>query len=256
MKTLAVIRDFLFKYGYIILAVCVVLLIVKALNQSNKIDEVTNNNKALNDTLHISYDKNKQQTATIQALTFSHVGDLQKIKSKDKTIISLQHYVDSLSRAGNRITTAAIIDDFTKDAGTTKTDIGGKSASSLPKDSVKNGITYVYVYPTYHTKWSEKWSVGEIYANKDSIQRNIKVINEYETSVGYTRKNIFNPWIPVVLFKNINPNTQTTDMRSVIVSPKTSRWGLGANFGGLYDPFNRKVTVGLQIGVNYNIITF
>jgi len=234
---------------FILLLIGFLVLLTLYLRKSKQANEYNDNNKTLADSLHTSLDRNNEQIATIRSFSVLKASDLSQIVTKDSTINLLKHFVDSLQKAKTRVVTATVVKTVTVESGSSKTRILNKPVNLL--DSVKNRITY---WPVYFSQWNEKWSYGSITATKDSITRNIHIHNEYETSVNYTRKNIFSPWIPTVMIKNINPYSTTTDLRSVLVSPKATRWGIGASLIGTY--INGGIKPVFGVGINYNLFTF
>ena len=89
-----------------------------------------------------------------------------------------------------------------------------------------------YIYPVYKSEWDDEWSQGYITASKDSISRQIFVRNEFEITQGWQRDKWYKEKKPVVKIKNLNPNTETEELRSFVVEEKKKRIAIGV--GGAY----------------------
>jgi hypothetical protein len=104
-----------------------------------------------------------------------------------------------------------------------------------------------------------KWIDVTYGFNKGRSHFDLKIVNEYELTIGYEGGNLFKKGTPYAIVKNRNPYTTTTDLRVYQVAvPKQKRYGfaLQAGFGGFYDLKTTNIGYGPYVGLgfSYNII--
>jgi len=201
------------KRELIMMAVIIVLslLFVKSCSDKNKVNEI---NEVLNDELELSTNKLGQQSATIQALQVQNELQFLTIQTKDSTIQWLQILVKDYR---GKLEHALVLSNNTGSTGSTVTVIEYDTVTEIK-------------YPIYSTTWENKWERGFIRATSDSIYREIKINNEYEITVG-KEKTGFLKRAYQVRIKNLNPNTNTTELRNVSIQPKQRRIGIGLHAG-------------------------
>jgi hypothetical protein len=221
MKLNLTLKDFIF--GAAIAVLCFLLYC-----SDDKRRQGEHINSVLADSLETTVDDLGRQTATIQNFKLDKAKDLLKIQTNDSTVIWLQGVVEEYK---GKLQAALVASSVTSEEGSGKTRIIG--GDTIWKDNV------LYVYPNYETDWNKRWSEGYILATKDSISWNFKVKNEYEITVGDASNGWFKKRVSEVSFKNLNPNTATTELRSVSVDNKGKKFhvvvyvGYGAGANGL-----------------------
>lgn len=240
MEKLLKIRDFVFKYGSIFLCVCIIALGLQIWKQKTNEEYLKNQYDTLQDETTTYRNKYDQQVAENSAIKVSSAKELKHLgSSKDSTIQRLSFRLNEYQKkARGKVVAAVVTTSVTKDTGTTAV----------------NRIDTVERSPVYYTDWNERWSSGQIRASRDSISRNINVITELDIVVGYQRKNVFSKWKPNVQATNLNPNSTTTTIKSVLVDDVSTRWNLSLGAGAYYDPLKRTSGVAFLFGVNYSIL--
>jgi hypothetical protein len=193
-------------------------------------DEVVNLYRASTDSLHQVRNKAGQQVSTISILSGS-IKDLKSIRASDSSSIGkLQKMVD----------------DMTISATYLSTQTGNKFAAATEKilyvkgDTVvtrRDSIIYKNVYPEYPADYSNKWEKFHILAGKDSIHVEYKVFNEFDIKQEWQKPGLFSRKIPVATITNLNPHTETLDMRTFTLQENKGNRirdvGMGAAGGAL-----------------------
>lgn len=179
--------------------------------------------QAREDSLQTYRNKFGQQVAEIQVMA-GDVNDMKAyIHSQDSTIKRLAEMVSK------KTFSATIIENHTHVHGSTGTNISG--ADTLVKDSL------IYIYPVYTGIFESEWIRETIHAGKDSIERDLVIRNRYEFSQEWEKPgkkpfNIFNRPVLQAKIVNLNPYTETKEVRSFATkAPKQNRgvWmGAGA----------------------------
>ena len=209
-----------------IAAIAVLLFLLHCSDGKRKLNETMMD--AARDSLTTSIDSEGRMTAEIANFEIEKASDLLKMQSSDSTIIWLQGVVKETK---GKLQAALVAATSTTSSGTTQTTV-------IKGDTIKVGDT-IYVYPKYETEWQTKWEEGYILAGRDSIQRRIKINNEYEVTIAKASNGWFKKRVSDVKFKNLNPNTATEELRSVSVTNKQKKFvivvygGYGAGYFGL-----------------------
>lgn len=223
---------------YIIIGILVLLY----LERCGKVGDIQTINTALSDTLTKTRDTLGRETAKISIIVGNSRRDLLKINSKDSSIKALQ----GLVRANRGIVAATVLSNATQGRAVTGTQISGRDTIYL-----ENGIE---VWPEYWTMFSDEWEDFNVTANRDTFDIEYKVYNKYEITQAYEKreKGLFKRKVPVISVTNLNPHTQTNELKSFAIKPAPRRITLGAGvYGGLQIPtFKPAVIVGG--GVQYN----
>lgn len=225
----------------VVLAAAVVVLLVFGCNQRKKNKETNAMYVAANDSLRFSKDS---LTASISVISTAREKDFLKMQTNDETIKDLQKVVKTYK---GKLSQAIVASVDTKDTGATVTTV-------TDVDTVFRRVgdtVYVETSPTYATDWIDKWSIGEIIANKDTIYRQIWVKNEFEITIGKPRKyNPFKKRVIEIQLKNNNPNAVVRTMRAYNKTVSDKRFGVSVNAGyGLLATFDGKVHHGVYVGV-------
>lgn len=230
-----------------ILVIAVVVLLIDTCNQRRKAEQVGRNYSVAADSLKTTVNKLGQQEATIRAFEVSSKKAFLKFHTKDSTILWLQKSVKDYK---GKLASASVAGIRTKDEGVTATVL-------VNGDTIWLNDTVDFIVETpYSTEWDEKWSKGSIFADKDSIYRDIQVRNEFEITTGYGRWNPFKRRELKIEILNLNPNTVTTELRSVVVKAPEHRIGVGVYSGyGLTATVSGDLYHGFQagVGVHYRI---
>lgn len=189
--------------------------------------QAENVNEALADTLHTSRNKLGQQTATIKAFQTTTQRQFLKLHTQDSTVKWLQATVKQYR---GQLLSASVSSITTVDKGVTNTVVTYPEAATsllIPKEPFTKPR-----FPIYSTQWSDRWSAGWIVARHDSISRELRVKNELEITHGYSgRWNPFKRRALTVSILNLNPNTETQELRHYSIKPKAHRFGVGF-YGG------------------------
>lgn len=227
---------------YVITVIILVLLLIGSCDKQKSAQDLYN---ATQDTLRVTVNKLGQQTASISVLKAADTKQFLKLKTQDSTILHLQDVVKDYK---GRLATATVLSNTTSDVGTTATVV------SFPDTS--GNETKDILYPIYETQWNERWSVGSIRASRDSISRDIKVKNEYEITQGEEKRGLFKPRILTVNVKNLNPNTETVELRvfTVDVPNKRFSFGVQAGYGVLLNGTGTGPYIG--VGGSWTILKF
>jgi hypothetical protein len=226
----------------IILVAVVVILIILLQNQCQQNVSLNETwQAALNDTISYYIDEQGRQTASILTLEGS-LSDIKAINAgKDTTITRLQE----LLREANAIA-ATVSTVVTSVTDTTPTVI-------IRADTIiENGITFVW--PVYKNHFKNQWWDLTITSGKDTSSIEGTVTNEFD--VWFERKKrLFKPNQLTVKWRNNNPYSSTTELRSWSQSVKQKRFGLGIYAGyGITSDLKPRPSFG--VGISYNLITF
>lgn len=195
----------------------VIIVIALVLMQLKTCKRVTDNQKlynAISDTLTTYRNERGLVESYIDLIETNNEKQFLKLKTNDSTIKWLQTTVRHYK---GKLNTALIANVNTTSEGGLKT-IKITQTDTLTIDSIK------YVFPEYAVDWSNKWEVGSIRANRDSIFRNIKIKNEYEFTIGKQKNGWFKKRESEVKLVNLNPNTVTKELRAFNISTKPKRW--------------------------------
>jgi hypothetical protein len=221
--------------------ISIIFLLALLLAHSCKKNRVQNNTiDVLNDTISYLYDKNGAQTASIKALQLESEKAFLKIKTKDSTISWLQDVVKDYQ---GKLDYALVLANNTTSSGSTVT--------IVEYDTIYNTE---FKYPIYSTMWENKWERGYIRATRDSIYRDIKISNEFEATTGKGKNKLFKKREYAISVKNKNPNTLTTELRSINIRADPKRLTLGLFVGYGYSLKNYELSPQIGIGINYTIL--
>jgi len=203
--------------------------------------------RAAQDTLMQSRNKLGQQNTSIAILSTINKKQFTELKTNDSTIAKLQVVVRKYK---GKLASATITSNVTRDKGSTSTTITISDTVFTEKQTL--------LYPTYESQWDDQWSKGLIRASKDSIIRDIKIRNEYEITQGEERQGLFRPKKLSVTIKNLNPNTETSELRTYTVSTPNKRYtiGLQGGYGIMLSGSGIATGPYVGIGIGFTIIKF
>lgn len=191
----------------IIFSIALIALVAMNIKTCGKLSDIEQINFAKEDTLQTIKNKHGQYESTI-AIMNGTVADLKKLNAgKDSAILKLQKMVDrhTISATvhgtvtGNTVISNSVITNYD---------------TVLKNDSIK-------IYPVYQTQFKNKWENFHITATKDSIKIKYKVFNEFDYVVRDNRVKWYKQRVPQITVTNINPNTETLELKSFSVkAPK------------------------------------
>lgn len=168
---------------------------------------------ASQDSLHKSVNSLGQEETKTRLLTGS-IADLQKLSSsKDSSIQKL------LKLVNKKTIGATVLSNTT--SGTTSS-----STISHGRDTIRGKDSLIYVYPEYTLKRdSSRWEDISARANKDSFVVHYKIFNEFDIVQRMEKQKVPGRWfkqdVSMVDVKNLNPKTQTRELKSfALQSPK------------------------------------
>ena len=226
----------------VVLIIVIIALIYSGCEDQRQLKEQIALYEASQDTLALSRNKAGQQQAEIALLVADKEKDLLKIKTQDSTLQKLQKVVKEYK---GKLRSATVAGVKTADSGATVTTII-KHDTVLVEGEQKT-------FPVYKSQWNDKWSKGSITASHDSIIRDISIRNEFEITQGWKKQGFLKAKKPVVNILNLNPNTETQELRSFTVEPQKKRFSVGA--GAMYgiDITTLKPTVVVGGGVHFTL---
>lgn len=199
----------LFSFALVALAILFVLQ-WRTCNRMHEAELTNTAYEASNDSLHKEVNQKGQEITSTQLILADYNTLKNKLHVSDSTVKKLQQLITK------KTISATVLNTNTTDNGTTST--------TTIKTEIELRHDTVFVYPTYQSKWSERWSTGTITASKDSVSRSITLYNEYQINQSYERtgKGIgkyFKQRTPMVEVTNINPYTTTTALKSYALAP-------------------------------------
>ncbi len=200
---------------------------------------------ATQDSLRISVNKNGEQKASISILATTNKKQFLNLQTNDTTIQKLQKVVKDYK---GKIHSATVLGTSTADVGITRT-------ITLPGDTVFRGDT-IYIYKTYTSDWDEKWSVGSIVANRDSISRKIKIKNDFEFTTGLASQGFLKKDKLEVGILNKNPNTVTTELRTFEIDIPNKRFTVSIQAGYGIVMSGVSISTGPYVGVGVGFTVF
>ena len=171
--------------------------------------------------LELSVNAQGQQTGRIKLLEAENAKALLAMESSDENSNALKGIVEEFK--GKLYSPTRLVNQTTE-SGSTATSVTNKG-DTIQVDGVD------FVYPQYSTEWDEQWTSGLIIATKDSIFRDIKIRNEYEITQGRERLGFLKGKETVITIKNLNPYTETEELRTFRVKE------------------NKRISFGVQLGV-------
>lgn len=179
---------------------------------------------ASQDTLHKFRNKFGQEETKTKLLTGT-VSDLKSLSaSKDSSIQKLIRLVNK------KTISATVLSSSTSGIVTASTTVS--SADTVRKDSL------IYVYPKYTLEpVVTKWDSMSATATKDSFKVQYKVFNEFEITQNYEKQKVKGKWfkqdVAMVNVKNLNPKTETRELKSFALAPPKKKQGKAFVAGAL-----------------------
>lgn len=239
-RLMIIIKKYWYHPLYLLLIIVLILLLFKSCNKSK---DLTNLYNFIQDSLHTYKLKDSSSVSYIAALEVDKQTLMSLNAGNDSRIKELQNALKQNSKAIDYLITKV----ETIDHGNTITNI------TYEKDSLDTCLRH---FPIYNTQWNEKWSIGSITAKRDSIYRDIRIKNEFDSWHEYKKGQL------TVFMKNLNPNTSTTELTSYVVPKKTYNkhfvFGVGPNFSFGYGLINKNFDIYIGVGVtlSYKIFAF
>lgn len=191
------------EFIYIAIILMLIACLYNGCKQAERANDLNTLYEASQDSLH--KERNKQgleKTAT--TLLYSTIADFKKMKTADSsTIGKLQRMVDRLTISATYLSTA------------TGNTVTGVTSVTAHDTIVKNGIQTIY--PEYRDTLNNRWEHFIMTANKDSFKLQYTVYNEFELVQEWKRNGIFKRKTPEVTILNLNPHTETKELKTFTV---------------------------------------
>lgn len=171
---------------------------------------------ASQDTLH-KFRNSFGQEETKTKLLYGTISDLKKLSySKDSSIQKL------LALVNKKTISATVVSNTTSGTISSGTIVTGRD--TVIKDSL------IYIYPEYTLKPQiTKWDSISGKATKDTFQIFYKVFNEFEITQRYEKQKVkgklFRQKVPMINITNLNPKTETRELKSFAVQPAKQKKG-------------------------------
>lgn len=198
-------RDFI--YATIILILCVCLR--NGCEETKRANTVTALLQASQDSLHKERNEKGQEKAST-ALLYSSLSDLKKMHVSDSSALGkLQKMVDKLTISATYLSNV------------TSNSFSSGTQSVLPGDTIRID-SILYVYPEYKTSYSNRWENFIAKASKDSFNIDYKVFNEFELKQDWKKNGLFKRKTPEATILNLNPHTQTLEMKTFTIKEDKS----------------------------------
>lgn len=161
---------------------------------------------SVNDTLTKTITK-KGEEKTATDLLLGTVKDFKAMHASDSSSIGkLQKLVDKLSISATYLNNVTHNNLYSATQGIIQHD------TVIGKDGIKN------IYPEYRDTIKNKWEDFKISANKDSFHIQYKVFNEFEIKQTWKRNGLFRHKTAIAEITNLNPHTETKDLKSFTVA--------------------------------------
>jgi hypothetical protein len=189
----------------IIFALAIIALVainIKTCGEKSDFEKLT---FSQSDTIQSYINNNGQQVSTI-AIMQGTVADFKKLNAnKDSTIAHMQKLID-------KPTISATVHG-------TVTGNSISSGSTITKYDTVHINDSIKVFPQYATKFKNKWENFDVTATKDSISIKYKLYNEFDYVVRYNKQKWYKARVPEITVTNLNPNTETVELKNFSVKP-------------------------------------
>ena len=236
----------IFTISFVAIAI-IISLIALLVNSRRDVVSQKDLYEAITDSLYSYKTKDSLNAVRIQIIQTDREKDFLTIKNLTGTNLELQNLVKNKDKRISELSAALILKDETVIYDTTRVfhPIGGDTLV----------FSQSILLDTINTQWYDA-TFGFRYGFS---HLDLKIRNQYNVTLGYEGGNWFKRGTPYARVVNLNPYTQTNDLRVYQVAvPPPKRFGLGiqSGFGGLYDIRNNNLGYGFYIGLgfSYNII--
>lgn len=192
--------------GLMFLFLC---LWMNSCSKANRFETMINQNA---DTLKLTRNALGQQVATTNAIDGSYK-DLKKLDdSKDSTLKHLKSITDK------HTISATVLSN------TTSGTVNAKTDTVILTDSTGKKLVYPeYVMNDTTIKIFDKKpfiiSIFNIKATEKGFKLNYKIFNKFDIVTTYARPKWYKARVPMVAVTNLNPNTETTELKNFTVAP-------------------------------------
>lgn len=228
----------------------IIVLVVFYLKEKRKTEELVQLNKAAEQELQVSRNKEGQYVARIQTLQTARAEDFINYQTKDSAIVALQKEVKDMKKYLKKQGSVTQFGTNTQYENTVSTTEGNENLLVYRDTN--------YLRLPYKRYFEDKWHNLTYNINEDSTSYKINTRDEYSLTIGLEPKGFLGLGKPVPFSEvtNLNPYTETKTLRTYQVSlPPDKRWGIGPNISyGLGPNFSLQPTIG--IGVQYNLLKF
>lgn len=227
-----------------LLITCIALLSITHCS-SKKLKTAKATLQVLGDTLQLERNEKGQLKASISVFEFDNERQLRKLQTQDSTINKLKQIAKNYR---GKLVSATVLSTETVESKTSATTLLSDSSGTFTLLRPKKALI-AQNSPIYVTEWANRWSIGRIEANPDSIYRNIRTINEFRITHGFGKYRLFRKRSLTVNVLNLNPNTVTRELRSYVIKVPQRRFGLSVYAGyGLTATTTGNLYHGFQIG--------
>ena len=200
---------------------------------------------ALNDTIEQNIDKLGRQTSQISVL----IGEKSRLT---KDLVISDSIIERLKKVSENAENYAIISTVEK------TDTETVVIQEIRYDTIFENQTQ-QIFPVYTYTWDDKWSSGYIEATKDSLYKNLLFLDEFDIWTERVKVPKRGKVLKV-FWRNNNPHTKTTDLRSFLVEEKPKKFavivGLSSGVGSEFNSFEPKFFYGVNVTLGYKIFEF
>ena len=188
--------------------------------------------------------KDGKQVARIEYLENQRVTDILELSTKDSEIRELKELVEKYRADLKKGGSATII------KGETRVD-------TVIKEVLVSGDS---IWPTYSSPIAlGRWVLGNVSANRDSIDLDLSIANEYHVVMGRDRSGFLGlvKRRPFAEVTNLNPYSETKSIKTYSVDrTRPLRWGIGPYVGYGWSDGGIRPGFTTGISLNYNLIRF
>lgn len=242
-------REIAYILGIVALAMLLFFNYKALIKSKQELRDQTELYNAVTSSLEVWKDKDSLNNAKIQIMQTEKAKDFLKLQNLEGANLDLKNLIEKQGKKIKDLSVALVIESESKVTDTLRVyypidDDTLIFSKNVLLDSVKNEwINVVYGF------------------NKGFSYLDLSIRNKYEVVVGVEGKSIFKRGTPYATIKNLNPYTETKEMRVYQVAmpkPKTMGISLQAGFGGIYDIKSESLGYGpyIGLGVHYNIINW
>lgn len=223
------------KITFILSCFLNIILIWLLFNTTNKVEELQDLNKSINDTLIITKTNHGILKAKIASIETDKYSTFLKYKTNNNDIKSLQKKVKEMK-------------NYLKKRGSVT-----QLKTVIKTDTVvKTKIIYVKndTLPTFRNTFSDKWLSISTITNKDDQKLDLKVKFEPTITIGTESTGFLGlgKEKPFVQFETDNPYIEVNSLRNYNVKPKRiKRFSVGPYIG--YGTKGLNIGIGLQYGL-------
>ena len=221
----------------IVLVLLLVLAVNRFLNMSNKVEENTELQNSLRDSLSFYKNEKGELVGRISTLRASNASTFLDLSTKDEQVVKLQNLVSRYEKELSEQGSAGIIT------------IEGET--TIVKETVVDTVN-----GTYSADFNKNnWIWGKVVASKDSIRIDLNSREEVSFVIGRERSGFLGLGKPE-FFSDVtlgNPYNEVTSFRTYDTSVPITRWHLTAGISAIYDFNTQNIVVGPGVTLGFTI---